>query len=66
MFEAFECFMCRQVLALFGADSSRCPGCGSSHGKLITRDHLHRGLKDRARSKRGASSARRSKKTGSL
>jgi hypothetical protein len=66
MFEAFECFMCRQVLVLFGADSSRCPGCGSSHGKLITRDHLHQGSKDRARSKRGARAPGRSKKTGSL
>jgi hypothetical protein len=62
MFEAFECFMCRQVMALFGADPSRCPGCGSSHGKLVTRDPIDKGLQGRTHSNRGARTARRSKK----
>jgi hypothetical protein len=41
MFEAFECFLCRQVMAIFGADASRCPGCGSLHGKAIRRAHVN-------------------------
>jgi hypothetical protein len=41
MFEAFECFVCRQVMALFGADASRCPGCGSVHGRRIPRTHVN-------------------------
>jgi ribosomal protein L40E len=40
MFEAFECFVCRQVMALFGADASRCPGCGSVHGRAIRHAHV--------------------------
>jgi phage FluMu protein Com len=41
MFEAIECFVCSQVLALFGADASRCPGCGSVHGRAIRRAHVN-------------------------
>jgi ribosomal protein L40E len=40
MSEAFECYICRKVMALFGADASRCPGCGSVHGKLIAKHHV--------------------------
>jgi len=40
MSEAFECFICRKVLAIFGADPSRCPGCGSVHGKSIAKHHV--------------------------
>jgi hypothetical protein len=47
MFEAFECFVCRQVMALFGADASRCPGCGSVHGRAIRRTHVNGALKRR-------------------
>jgi hypothetical protein len=48
MSEAFECYICRKVMAIFGADPSRCPGCGSVHGKLIARHHV--GGKAKARS----------------
>ena len=53
--EAFECYICRKVMALFGADSSRCPGCGAVHGRLITKDHIVEGAKTgtrRARTER--------------
>jgi hypothetical protein len=59
MFEAFECFVCRKVMSLFGADPNRCPGCGSVHGKLITKGHFHKGAKAGSRRARAV---RRQKK----
>jgi hypothetical protein len=57
MSEAFECFICRKVMALFGADPSRCPGCGSVHGKLIAKHHVNGKAKARSA---GARARRRS------
>jgi Zn finger protein HypA/HybF involved in hydrogenase expression len=59
MFEAFECFLCRKVMTLFGADASRCPGCGSVHGKVVTQRHFGKGkvAGRRARSGRQAKKA---------
>jgi ribosomal protein L40E len=59
MHEAFECYICRKVMALFGADASRCPGCGSVHGKSIAKHHV--GGKAGARSA-GARARRRATK----
>jgi hypothetical protein len=41
MFEAFECFVCRKVMALIGGDPNRCPECGAVHGSLIKKSHIH-------------------------
>jgi hypothetical protein len=54
MFEAFECFVCRQVMALLGADASRCPGCGSVHGAKIRRAHVNKPKSQRAVRRRPA------------
>jgi hypothetical protein len=59
MFEAFECFVCRQVMALLGADSSRCPGCGSVHGKVIRRAHVDAASKTPRRTRGSPSRVKR-------
>jgi hypothetical protein len=38
--EAFECYICRKVMAIFGGDPNRCPGCGGVHGKLLAKHHV--------------------------
>jgi hypothetical protein len=53
--EAFECYICRKVMALFGGDPNRCPGCGSVHGKSITKQHVG----GEAKARRGGARARR-------
>ena len=68
MSEAFECFLCRKIMVLFGGDPNRCPGCGSSHGKLLTKKHVDhqfiagkRGARGRQSTKKKPASARRRK-----
>jgi hypothetical protein len=53
--EAFDCYICRKVMVLIGADPSRCPGCGSAHGKLITKQHVG----GKAKARRAGARARR-------
>jgi hypothetical protein len=60
MSEAFECFICRKVMAIFGADPSRCPGCGSVHGKSIAKHHV--GGKTKTRGAGGRARRRPAKK----
>jgi hypothetical protein len=58
MFEAFECFVCRRVMALIGADPTRCPGCAAVHGKLIRRAHVAPAAGARLRKRRSQAAAR--------
>jgi len=53
--EAFECYICRTVMALIGGDPNRCPACGSVHGKSITKHHVG----GKAKARRAARSRRR-------
>jgi hypothetical protein len=48
MHEAFECYICRKVMAIFGGDPSRCPGCGGVHGKLLAKHHVDGTAKPRS------------------
>jgi len=50
--EAFECYICRKVMAIFGGDPNRCPGCGAVHGKLLTKRHVDGTAKARSASAR--------------
>ena len=53
MHEAFECYICRKVMAIFGGDPSRCPGCGGVHGKLLAKRHVGGAVKTRSAGKPG-------------
>ena len=58
--EAFDCYICRKVIVLIGADPSRCPGCGSVHGKSIAKHQV--GGKAKARRTRTRARRRPSRK----
>jgi hypothetical protein len=63
MSEAFECYVCRKVMVLFGADPNRCPGCGSVHGKAVAKRHIDRAAKARTGRARLQKQAKRSSRS---
>lgn len=44
---SFECFSCRKVMLLTAknADSEQSPSCGSTNGRVISRERLEEGMK---------------------
>ena len=44
MTQYYNCFNCRKVVALFAADHTKCPSCGSTNGEVILHQRVEEGL----------------------